>query len=84
MLTTLIMLVALAGLALIVFLVLSGVDESETWVARTRRRVRGQRAELLQSSGDGTEENRREHLEREHIERRLERERARATLQDPQ
>jgi hypothetical protein len=84
MLTTLIFLVALAGLALIVFLVLSGVDESETWVARTRRRLRREHTELLQGSGGDGDEVRREHLERERIERRLDRERARATLQDPE
>jgi uncharacterized protein YoxC len=83
MLTIAIMIVALAGLALLVYLLLVGVDESDTWMARTRRRVRGQRVQVKRAQPASPDSLSREHEERQRIEERLEAERSRSTLRDP-
>jgi hypothetical protein len=84
MITTLILVAALAGAALIVYLLVSGIDESDTWTARTRRRLRRERVALRKRKRERLEDVMRERLERERIERRLDEEHARATLQDPE
>jgi uncharacterized protein YaiL (DUF2058 family) len=84
MITSLLLVGALAGAALIVYLLVSGVDESETWTARTRRRLRRERLQLRRRRRERVEDVMRERLERERIERRLDEEHARATLQDPE
>jgi hypothetical protein len=83
MLTTVIMVVGLAGLALLVYLLLVGVDESDTWMARTRRRVRGQRIQVKREQSASPESLSREQEERQRIQARLEEERSRSALQDP-
>jgi hypothetical protein len=84
MLTTLILLLALAGLAVLVFLLLADVDESDTWMARTRRRLHRERVQLGRRDRNASPDRlRRERVERQRIEKRLEEERTRAALQDP-
>jgi hypothetical protein len=83
MLTTAITIVALAGLALLVYLLLVGVDESDTWMARTRRRVRGQRVQVKRAQPASPDSLSREQEERQRIEERLEAERTRSTLRHP-
>jgi hypothetical protein len=82
MLTTVIMIVALAGLTLLVYLLLAGVDESDTWMGRTRRRVRGQRIQAKRAQPTTPGSLSREHEERQRIEERLEAERSRSALRD--
>jgi hypothetical protein len=84
MTTTLILVAALAGAVLIVYLLVSGVDESETWTALTRHRLRRERVQLRKRKRQRVEDVMRERHERELIERRLDEEHTRATLQDPE
>lgn len=81
MVTTLILLFALAGLALLVYLVLAGGEESDTWTARSRRRLRLQHVRS-QHVHESPETLGREQEERQRIEEKLEEERSRSALQD--
>jgi hypothetical protein len=82
MFTTLVLIAAVAGLLLLVLLFVAPVDERDTWLASTRRRVRRERMQSHLETDD-PQARRREDTERQTIERKLEEERARATLQKP-
>jgi hypothetical protein len=82
MLTTLMFIAAFAGLFLLLFLFLAPVDERDTWLASTRRRVRRERTQVEHHRGQPGSSFREEE-ERQRIETKLEEERKRSTLQEP-
>jgi hypothetical protein len=83
MIWTIFLIAGLTGFLFILVLALVDREASSAWLARTRSRLRSDatRAQLAGFSDSNAE--RRERLERARIESRLERERVRDTLQDP-